>query len=174
MRKAVIDDCWGARWTVRARYDRHAPLDSDYNRRRREPGLRARLGPALGPQPGGLPNGDGPAWASSPDTDERRRADLAHSVRVVGGLGGLGFLLAAIGHGIGVLREPTDASWIVELRARGRIRRGATWRVGSGADAERALSTVAEAVHLGQVPQPAGTLLVDVLDERLTVHGAPR
>ena len=73
-----------------------------------------------------------------------------------------------------MLREPTDTSWIVEVRARGRIRRGATWRAGSRADAERILGTVADAVQLGEVPQPAGTLLVDAVDERLTVHGAPR
>ena len=177
MSRAVIDDCGGARWTVRARYDRHAPLDSDYNRRRREPGLRTRLGSALGPQPGPLPGADEPGCGSSADSDERRRAALADSVRVVGGLAGLGgprFLLTALGFGIGALREPMDGSWVVELRARGRIRRGATWRMGSRADAERTLGTVAEAVRVAQVPQPEGTLLVDVLDERLTVHGAPR
>ena len=172
MRKTVIDDRWGVRWIVRARYDRHAPLDSDFNRRRREPGLRSRLGPALGPQPGPLSSADD-AGKSSADADDRRAARVNFALSM-SGPGGLAAPVGAIGHGIPVLREPTDTSWIVELHAPGRIRRGATWRVGSRADAGRIVEIVAEAVRLGQVPQPDGTLLVGVFDERLTVYGAPR
>ena len=173
MRTTVIDDCWGVRWTVRVRYDRHAPMDSDFNRRGREPELRSRLGPALGPEPGLLPSADGSAWGSSVGAADRRAA-FVKSVGLLSGLGGPASLIAAIWYGIGVLREPTDDSWIVELDARGRIRRSATWRVGSRADAERVLGTVADAVRQGQVPQPDGALLVDVVDGRLTVYGAPR
>jgi hypothetical protein len=33
---------------------------------------------------------------------------------------------------------------------------------------------VADAVRMGQVPHLDDALLLDVVDERLTVHGAPR
>jgi hypothetical protein len=73
-----------------------------------------------------------------------------------------------------VLREWSDRFWVVELVARGRIRRGATWRVSGAADAARVAVVVADAVRTGQVPSPDGAMLTDVVDERLTVYGALR
>jgi hypothetical protein len=170
MRRTLIDDCWGVRWTVRAAYDRHLRPERDQARRNREPELRSWLGPALAPRPGRLPVEQLPARGSMSDPDHR----LVHPVVALGEVGGPWALVGAITHGIRFLREPTASSWTVELHARGRIRRGATWRVGSRAEAESVLEVVAEAVRLGHVPQPAGALLIDVVDERLTVHGALR
>jgi hypothetical protein len=174
MRRTVVEDCWGVRWTVRARYDRHLLLESDDDRRKREPELRSRLGPALAPRPGLLPLPDVPVWGSPDGADDGARAVLGHVPGLLSGLAGPWSLVWAIWRGLRVLAEPTDRSWIVELRAGGRIRRGATWRAGSPAEAERILATVADAVRRGQVPHVDDTLLVDVDDERLTVHGAPR
>jgi hypothetical protein len=171
MRRTVVDDCWGVRWTVRTRYDRSRPMDSDYNRRNREPGVQARLGPALAPEPSRVPMPDGPESLDDAAQRQQRGFVLGTAGSAAGGSAGL---LWAIWRGTRLLREPTDSGWVVELWARGRIRRGATWRVGDRAHADRAVSSVADAVRLGQVPRPEGALLLDVLDERLTVYGAPR
>ena len=171
MRRKAFDDCWGVRWTVRATYDRYLSLDSDDDRRKREPELRSWLGPALAPQPGRLPVVPVPAWAPSCDADYYR---FVHAATALIGLSGPGGVIRAILHGVRLLRQPTAAAWTVVLQARGRIRRGATWRAGSRAEAESVLEIVAEAVSLGRIPQPAGTLLIDVVDERLTMYGAVR
>jgi hypothetical protein len=72
----MVDDCWGHRWTVRARRERHALPDSEYARRLREPLLRERLGPALSPQPG-----TGPAHL---DDAGRAPQDLRFAAGLVG------------------------------------------------------------------------------------------
>jgi hypothetical protein len=64
------------------------------------------------------------------------------------------------------LRTPRSDIWQVELIARGRIRRWARWEI-TGADAaEQAAATVASGVRAGQVPEPWGATLVDVVDQR--------
>jgi hypothetical protein len=73
-----------------------------------------------------------------------------------------------------LLNEPTDRSWVVELIARGRIRRGATWRVADRASGERVAVLIADALRAGLLPEPDGAQLIDVLDQRLTVYGAVR
>jgi hypothetical protein len=80
----------------------------------------------------------------------------------------------SVWQGVGWLREPRDRFWVVELAARGRIRRGATWRVASREEAARGAAVVADAVRAGLAPELPDTLLVDVVDERLTVYGVAR
>jgi hypothetical protein len=130
------------------------------------------LGPALAPQPGTYSE---PALECG-----RAAAEQAHLLNAFAGmqeavvLGGLVGRLRAVAIGIAALTEPADRVWVVELAARGRIRRGATWGVAGRVDASAVADTVADAVRRGQVPQPEGALLIDVVDQRLTVYGALR
>jgi hypothetical protein len=89
-------------------------------------------------------------------------------------LGGLVGRLRAVAIGVEALTDPVNRVRVVELAARGRIRRGATWRVAGRVEASTVADTVADAVRRGQVPQPEGALLIDVVDQRLTVYGALR
>jgi len=166
MRRTVIEDCWGGRWTVRARLERHAPPESEAARRARERLLGTYLAPALAPQPG-----TGPAPVEGIGRrDDRFLLGLAEMAAVAGGVGDL----IAAWRGVRVLRTPSDRFWVVELAARGRFRRGATWRVAGPTDAARVAQVVADAVRTGLVPSPDGAMLLDVVDERLTVYGALR
>jgi hypothetical protein len=173
MGRTVVDDRWGGRWTVRARHERHAEPDSEYTRRLREPSLRAELRPMLAP-----PTGSGSVL---PVAGRAPAVDLSDIRFTVGSLSAQPAApAAAIGTAVAIwqyvriLRQPSDRFWVVELTARGRIRRGATWKVAGREEAARVAAVVADAVRTGQVPEPSGALLIDVVDERLTVYGAPR
>lgn len=172
MSKRVVNDLWGVRWAVRARRDRFVVHESEYTRQNREPTLRAHVVPALEPQPVSTPP---LPWA----TLAERRFDTSHLIAVL--LGGLAFATSspfaavrAIWRASRILNEPTDCFWVVELVAAGRIRRGATWRVADRTSADLVAAGVADAVRTGQVPEPEGAQLIDVVDERLTVYGAVR
>ena len=171
MRGTRVDDCWGVRWTVRARYERHADPESEVTRRVREPTLLAGLPAMLAPH--GHPVDVRPVDADRSDDELRRHAAAllgAQAATVGGALGSL----VAIWRGARALAEPTDRFWLVELTARGRIRRGASWQVTGRDEAARVAAVIADAVRAGRVPQPAGARLIAVVDERLTVYGAPR
>jgi hypothetical protein len=174
MGRIVVEDPWGTSWTVRTRSDRHIPLDAEGARRRREPELRARLGAVLAPTPQVVPtvvHGPFPGTRGSPE--DRHSAGLL--ALLIGPDGGLIALLVAIGRGLSAMRaDYSRAAPVVELRDRGRFRRGATWRVAGPDAGVRALATGAEAVRAGRVPQLDDALLLDVVDQRLTVYGAPR
>jgi hypothetical protein len=171
-RKTVVDDCWGGRWTVRARRERQTRLVSEIATTERASLLLPYLGPALAPQPG---------TCSEPAPESgRAAAEQAHLLNAFAEMDnavvrdGLVGRLRAVAIGIEALTEPADRVWVVELAARGRIRRGATWGVAGRVDASAVADTVADAVRRGQVPQPEGALLIDVVDQRLTVYGALR
>ena len=171
-RKTVVDDCWGVRWTVRARRERRTRLVSKSATTERASLLLPCLGPALAPQPGTHAE---PALECGPEASEREHLlNALAEMREAAALGGLIGRLQAVTIGVGALTEPAGRVWLVELAAKGRIRRGATWRVAGLAEAVAVADTVADAVRRGQVPQPAGGLLIDVVDQRLTVHGALR
>lgn len=167
MRRTVIDDPWGARWTVRARYDRHARVDSDRAQRRREPVLRGSLAAMLSPQPTARPGGIGRV------AEDRWRAPVLVGARALTAGGPLASAWA-VWQAWQLVPGSHHGFWVVELAARGRIRRGATWRVEGERNASRIAVDVSEGVRRGLVSAPDDALLIDVVDERLTVHGAPR
>jgi hypothetical protein len=174
MRAVRVDDRWGGRWRVRAGFGRDAERESDYTRRLRAPALRGRLAPMLAPQP------TPPAVDSGPPGGTDRAADehQGRATRPVGALtASLGNPIGAVfsvWQGVRWLREPRDRFWVVELAARGRIRRGATWRVAGREEAAHGAAVVADAVRAGVVPELSDALLIGVVDERLTVYGARR
>jgi hypothetical protein len=171
-RKTVVDDCWGVRWTVRAHRERRTRLVSEFATTERASLLLPYLGPAFAPEPGTHAE---PALECGPEAAEREHLlNALAEMREAAALGGLIGRLHALAIGVGALTEPTDRVWLVELAAKGRIRRGATWRVAGRAEAMAVADTVADAVRRGHLPQPAGALLIDVVDQRLTVHGALR
>lgn len=174
MRGTRIDDCWGGRWRVRARYERHAEPEGDYTRRLREPALHGRLAPMLGSQPSAPSAGGWPPDEGDRLVDEDRRHATRLASAQAASLGSPLGAVMGIRQGVRVLTEPADRFWVVDLKARGRIRRGATWRVAGREEAAHAVAVVADAVRTGQVPELADARLIDVVDERLTVHGAPR
>jgi hypothetical protein len=170
MSRRVVDDCRGVRWTVWARKDRYVPPASEDTRRIREPTLQAHLGLALAVQPGGAP---ALPWADTEWTRQDQQNALLFGTLAVGSTRPIDAIRAIVWL-VRVLNEPTDCFWVVELMARGRIRRGATWRVADRAEADRVAAVVANAVRAGLVPEPDGAQLIDVKDERLTVYGALR
>jgi hypothetical protein len=174
MGRTVVEDPWGASWTVRTRSDRHIPLDAEGARRRREPELRARLGTVLAPTPQVVPTViHGPFPGTRGSREDRHSAALV--AVLVGPDAGLLALVVAIWRGLWAMRaDYSRTARVVELRDCGRFRRGATWRVSGPDGGARAVATVAEAVRTGRVPEIDDALLLDVVDERLTVHGAPR
>ena len=171
-RRIVVDDCWGGRWTVRARRERQTRLASESATTERASLLLPYLGPTLAPQPGTCPE---PALGCG-----RAAAEQAHLLNAFAEmddavvLGGLVGRLRAVAMGVEALTEPADRVWVVELAARGRIRRGATSARPATPQAMAVADTVADAVQRRQVPQPEGALLIDVVGQRLTVYGALR
>jgi hypothetical protein len=173
MRRIVVDDCWGTRWTLRVHRDRHVPLDAEAARRRREPELRAQLAAVLAPTPQPRsPAVQGPLPGVRGSRADRQEAAAVAKQAVLGG-GPLTVAIAIL-KGLGTMPADHSRAWVVELQARGRIRRGATWRVDGPEEGVRVATTAADAVRTGLVPQPDGAQLIDVVDERLTVYGAPR
>jgi hypothetical protein len=175
----VVEDCWGDRWTVRARRERWGKVDSDYNRRRDEPALRERLGPALAPRPEHPAAGDAPSWLAEIDLARLRRVLRPFGI-ALGSITnpsprGLFRTLIALDSAVqSLIPAPAGRYWVVELAGAGRTRRGATWKVSGPDEAARVAGIVADAVQHGQVPRPGGALLIHVVDHRLTVHGTPR
>ena len=170
-RKTVVDDRWGVRWTVRARRERRTRLVSESATTERASLLLPCLGPALAPQPGTRAE---TALECGPEAAEQEHLlNALAEMREAAALGGLIGRLRALAIGVGALTEPTDRVWLVELAARagsaGGDMAGRRARRGRGGR-----DTVADAIRRGHLPQPAGALLIDVVDQRLTVHGTLR
>ncbi len=175
--RTTVSDAWGARWSVRAREVRGAGTapprpGPDADR------VRRRLVEALGQHP--APLGPGvptdvrmPAAPISDPVD----AELAEFRRGHGrpgtdlwALGRSGSLVRA---GLAHLRTPRSGVWEVELVARGRFRRWARWQLFGGEAAARALTTVADDLAAGRVPEPDGARLVEVVDHRPPFRAQP-
>jgi len=176
MGRVVVQDCWGVRWSVRARRLRRGESCRPWPGPEEE-SLRRRLAGVLAPRPlvlpdayRGLPGG----WRMPGDS-----ADVAirETLAEFGDLRSAGSDVWAVAQLVRLIRDAVDHRrtpwtdiWEVEAAARGRIRRWARWEV-DGVDAtERAIATVSAALEAGDVPRPFGTTLVDVVDQRPAVH----
>ena len=125
MRRTAVDDLWGGRWIVRVRRDRYLVPETEHALRVKAPTLQTHLAAALDPR-------HRASAVSLPDDMGWIRRDHIEALNVsaVVVVGGRPIdLVRAIWRIACLLNEPTDRSWVVELIARGRIRRGATWRV---------------------------------------------
>jgi len=177
-RRIRVQDRFGDRWTVRARLERFAVVDSAVAQRRAEPALRERLALALGPDPGDVVFPPCPPWIEVP-----RRKLVAEGMSMAMVVAGLVLapstrhvLLAVIAAG-GVahwLSEQAHHVWVVEVVSESSVRRAATWKVADRAAATQGAEVVAGAIQAGVAPRLADAVLFHVVDERLDVLGALR
>lgn len=170
MRKIAVRDAQGARWSVRARQlgstETAAPLSEPEH-----DSLRRRLAAALSPHPAmvaGPIRGVPVAWRTPGDSAdiELWKARTAYRDLTYGSGGVMWAIVDLVRDAVDQLRTPPTDTWLLEVVARGRIRRWARWEVQGREAAERTAVAVAAALTNGRVPEPADARLVDVIDQR--------
>jgi len=170
-----VTDQWGARWTVRARRVRGAGTapprrgpDADRMRRRLDAALARYPAPLAATVPTDVRL---PAAPISDPVDAeltRLRHRPGTTIWVVAEAGP-----ALLRDALARLRAPGAGTWAVELVARGRFRRWATWQVTGAEAAARVLASVTADLGAGRVPDPPGATLVEVVDHRPPVRTHP-
>lgn len=169
MAKAVVEDAQGVRWVVRARRlreDGAAPIPLEEIWR---PQLSAALAPVATGQRG-RPAGSA-LGLSTPDASDDAMAAVRGEIGapVIPVMNGFEILAGAwrlVVDGVRHLRTPFSDRWRVELVARGRVRRWAHWETDGAEAATRTVAAVATDVAGGRLPEPAGAVPVEVVDQR--------
>jgi hypothetical protein len=170
VRKVVVPDAHGARWTVGVRRLRSTETAGPMSRPEEE-SLRRRLADAVAAVPHLLDDplrGRPAGWRTPGDTDDVARREARAQFRCIttGGAPAPWELTGLIVDLVDHLRTPWSDTWRVEAVARGRIRRWARWEMEGLEAASRAVATVSAALAAGEVPGPEGAVLVDVVDQR--------
>jgi len=168
--RRTVTDVRGVRWTLRGRQLRGAgtPLPRAGPE---EESLRRRLAAALSRLPATASAPVPRNWYLPADTaDIEMQATVAafrdSPMRTGSAPWAVGQAIRLVGEAVAHLRTPRSELWQIELLARGRIRRWARWQVTGADGAAQAVATIAADVAAGRVPEPWGTTLVDVVDQR--------
>jgi len=168
----VVPDAMGVRWKVRARRLRRGESS------RPRPGpeadsLRRRLAGVLAAHPLVIhdPLRDVPGgWRTPGDRADvalrAARAEFAAHGAFGTDVWAVAQLARLIRDGLIRPRTPWSGTWRVEAAASGRIRRWAHWEVEGMGATERAVTSVVTALEAGDLPEPRGAVLVEVVDQR--------
>ena len=173
MQKFGVQDAYGTRWSVRARQLRSTEIAAPGSDPEHA-SLRRRLAATLSPHPAVVVDpfrGAPGAWRTPGDSAdvELREARAAYRNPIYGSTGAIRAivdLIAFVRGEVDHVRTPLTDTWLLEVMARGRIRRWARWELQGAETVERTAVAVAAALASDRVPELPDARLVDVVDQR--------